>query len=195
MGCAFGHVAAVVSACDGEGAAEFSWAAGEGVACGAGDAAVARHCLLTGNWIESANEDAACVADGFAGDIEAVVDSIDEVDVGVAGGSEDDFVARRTAGGGVRGGIVYAEVGFRFDDAAGQGLICDFADKNFSEEVARYDVGRWIKEGAREWRKIPEPCRVRFRQRMCNLAIRVFIPTLPEGSEMRRGSTLEEILR
>src|SRR5205807_70615 len=87
---------------------------------------------------EGAEQDTSGFAFGFAGDVETVVIAVDEVDVGVAGKSEEDGVAGRLAGGGVGGGIVDTEIGFNLDDAGGEIEAGSLADQDFAEEVAGY---------------------------------------------------------
>ena len=75
--------------------------------------------------------------------------TVDEIDVGVAGRSEQDRGAGRVAGGGVSGGIVLSEIGFDFDDAGGETGI-SFADQNFAEKVASCAAGAAGEERATE---------------------------------------------
>ncbi len=56
----------------------------------------------------------------MATDVGAVVIAVDEIDVGVAGRSEENGVAWGQAAVGVGAGIDGAEVGFGFDDASGE---------------------------------------------------------------------------
>ena len=84
------------------------------------DAAGLGHFLHAGERFEGAEQNASGTAFGLAGDIEAVVVAVDEVNVGVARRPEQNRGAGGVAGGGVGGGIVLAEVGFDFDDAGGE---------------------------------------------------------------------------
>ena len=58
----------------------------------------------------------------LATDVGAVVIAVDEIDVGVAGRTEENRVARGLAVVGMGAGIDGAEVGFGFDDASGEEL-------------------------------------------------------------------------
>ena len=87
---------------------------------------------------QSAKENASGATFGLAGDIETVVIAVDEVDISVAGRAEEDGVAQGWSGGGVGGGVFNAEVGFDFDDAAGEIGFGSLADEDFSEQVAGY---------------------------------------------------------
>jgi hypothetical protein len=75
--------------------------------------------LDTFKGFEGAEEDACAFAFGFAGDVQAVMIAVDEIDVSVAGRSEKDGVAGSRSGGGMGGWVVGAEVGFYFYDAGG----------------------------------------------------------------------------
>ena len=141
----------VASAGDGEGFGQASGAAGEfeqvfivglfGLidleASGFG------HFFQAGERFEGAEEDAAGDAVGFAGDVEAVVSSVDEVDIGVAGRAEENGVAEGASGGGVGGGVVFAEVGFDFDDAGGAAAAARafIANQNLAQEFTSYAAG------------------------------------------------------
>lgn len=109
---------------EGERLAEAAGAGGEQARGGAGrEAAVQGHSSEAGEGFEGAEQDAAAPAFYFAGEIHAVVAAVDEVEIGVAGGTEENAVARggtaMGVGRGVSERIVRAEVGFDFDDAAG----------------------------------------------------------------------------
>ena len=120
-----GKVEAVVSgAGDGHGLAEASGAGGEQARTGIGrKVAAAGHGGESGDGFEGADEDAAGFAVRLAGDIEAVIHAIDEVNVGMAGRAEEDSIAGGFSGEGVGGRVVGAEVGFDFDDAADRGFV------------------------------------------------------------------------
>ena len=64
--------------------------------------------------------------------------AVDEIDVGVAGRPEEYRVAQGLTRGSVRGGIVYSEVGFYLDDAAGESLTIAVANQDFSQKLSRY---------------------------------------------------------
>ena len=143
-GGAAGDVEAVVGgAGDVEGLTEASGAGGEQARRGAGrQLAQAGHGVEACDGLKGADEDAAGVSIGLAGDVQAVVHPVDEVDVGEAGGAEEDGVAGGLAVIGVGGGVVEAEVGFDLDDASSEGLAVPTACDEFAEETAGHDVGR-----------------------------------------------------
>jgi hypothetical protein len=70
----------------------------------------------------SAEEDSACFIVWKAGYIQAVVISVDEIDVGIARRAEKNLVAWSPSRGGMRGWVVLAEVGFGLDDASCEDL-------------------------------------------------------------------------
>lgn len=114
----------------------------------AGDAEGAREAPGAGDAFDGADEDAAGGAVGFGDEIEALVDAVDEIDVGAAGRAEDDLGAGGDAAGGVGGFVIEAEVGFGFDDGGGVGA----ADEEFAEEIAGDGDGVAGVEGFRERR-------------------------------------------
>ena len=133
--------------------AEAAGAGGEQVRSGVGrKAAVAGHPIETCEWVKRANEDAAPKARCFARDVHAVVAAVDEVEIGVAGGAEENAIARSGAamrvGGGVGARIVRAEVGFDLDDAAGEQAGAGAMGKYFAEETRSDALGRGFEEGA-----------------------------------------------
>src|SRR6185295_1903887 len=71
-------------------------------------------------------------------DVEAVVDSIDEVDVGVARRTEHHGVARRGSGPGVARGVLGSAVGLDLDDAPRHHTVPVAVDQPASEEIARH---------------------------------------------------------
>jgi hypothetical protein len=105
--------------------AKIAWAA-------EGDFAGAGHFVDTGERLEGAKEDAARFAVGLAGDVETIVIAVDEVDIGVAGRSEKNGGSSGVAGSGVSGEIVFAEIGFDFDDACGKMEWSIVAEKDFA---------------------------------------------------------------
>ena len=123
---------------DGEGAGEFAGAAGEV----AGAASLA-HGLEASEGLKRPDEDAAGGAVGLGDDVEALVHPVDEIDVGMAGGAEDDAGARGESAGGVGSEIADTEVGFDFDDAAGGFVV----DENLAQQVARDGGGGAAVEG------------------------------------------------
>lgn len=81
---------------------------------------------------EAPDEDATGGAVGFGDDVEAFVDAVVEIDVGVAGGAEDDAGAGGDAAAGVGGLIQGTEIGFYFDNTA----LAVAVDEQFAEEGA-----------------------------------------------------------
>jgi len=146
--------AVVERAGDGQGLAEAAGAGGEvEVRSGRGEMAVGGHGFPSQEGLKGADEDAASPAFGFAGDIDAVVHAVDQIHVSVTGRAEHDLVAGRgsaeAVGGGVgSGGDVGAEVGFYFDDAAGEEAGRGLMGEDDAEELRGDDFGRRKEEGA-----------------------------------------------
>jgi len=87
--------------------------------------AVGSHGFLAQDGLQCADEDAAGHAFRFAGDVDAVVHAIDEVDVRMTGRPEHDPIslgnAAKAVGCGVGGvGDVRPEISFHLNDAPGQ---------------------------------------------------------------------------
>lgn len=96
-----------------------------------------RHGAYSGKRFQRSDEHASRFACRFAGDVQAIMRAVDKVDVGVAGRSEEDCVARCLPCRGVRGEVTGAEVGFDLDDASGEPLLTAAADEHFAEQFAR----------------------------------------------------------
>ena len=113
------------------------------------EVAEASHVGESDKGFEGAEEDASGLTIAEAGDVEAEVISVDEVDVDVAGRSEKDGVTKGASGGGVGGGIIGAEVGFGLDDASGEYMAPVPANEYLSEKFAADEAGIAIEEGTR----------------------------------------------
>lgn len=70
--------------------------------------------------LQGAEEDASGLPLWFARDVEAVMISIDEINVGMTGRAEDYGVAQGTTGGGMGSWVFDAQVGFDLYDASGE---------------------------------------------------------------------------
>jgi len=114
------------------------------------EAARSGHFFHAGERFEGAEQNASGLAFRFAGDVETVVGAVDEIDVGVAGWSEQDGSAGGVAGGGVGGGIVLAEVGFDFDDAGGERGFSAFTNQHLAQEFASDAARIAAVKGARQ---------------------------------------------
>lgn len=106
------------------------------------------HLLDAGKWFEGAEKDAPRTSHGLAGNIQAIVIAIDEVNVGVAGWSENHGVSWRVACGGVGGWVINPQVGFNFNYAGSETRCVRPAYQDFSEKVARYTAWLADEEGA-----------------------------------------------
>ena len=99
-------------------------------------------------WFEGADQHAAGNAFRLAGDIEAGMQAVDEVHIRVAGRAPQNGVARGTAREGMRGRVIHAEIGFRFDDAASEQGALPAAQQEFAEQGAGDNVRCVEEEGA-----------------------------------------------
>jgi hypothetical protein len=76
--------------------------------------------------------------------------AVDEVNVGVAGRSEQDRITRGFASGGVGCGVVLPEICFYFDDAGCQTQLSAVSHQHFAEKLASYALWTAGEEGTRE---------------------------------------------
>ena len=101
------------------------------------------HLIEPFNRLDRANEDAAGSPLRLRDEVEAMMDAVDEIDVGVAGRPKDDLGPRRQPGVAVSRLIVAAEVSFTLDDAASDGSSTDSMDDQSPEQVAGNLLG-WV---------------------------------------------------
>jgi len=106
-----------------------------------GKAAEIGHGFEAVDWIEGSDEDSACFAGKMRGDVETVVQAVDEVDIYVSGRAEEDCVAGSETAGCVGCRVDEAKVGFDFDDAGGETLALEVADEELAEEGSGNDLG------------------------------------------------------
>ncbi len=114
-----------------------------------GDPAGAGHFFDARERFEGANQNAASLAFGFAGDVETVMIAVDEIHVSLTRRAEQDGVAGGSAGGGVSGGIIPAEIGFYFDDAGAKDFF-SAAEQEFAKKIAGHAAGRAGEKGSRK---------------------------------------------
>ena len=95
-----------------------------------GDVARAGHFWDSGDWLEGTKQHASGDAIRLAGNVQAVMTSVDEINIGVAGRTEENGVAGGAAGGGVRGGIGFSQIRFNFNDTSGKKLAAAAADQD-----------------------------------------------------------------
>ena len=84
------------------------------------DSAELSHSFDPGERFGGAEQDAACASLRLAGDIQAIVTSIDKVNVSVAGRPKQDCVAESLTRGGVGCGVLLTKVGFHFHNPRGK---------------------------------------------------------------------------
>ncbi len=112
------------------------------------EAAQGGHGFDSADGFEGAEENASGMAGRLATDVGAVVISVDEIDVGVAGRAEEDGVAKGLSVVGVGAGIDGSQVGFGFDDASGESEGTVAADEKFAEKFAGDGAGIACVKGA-----------------------------------------------
>ena len=104
---------------------------------------------------DGADEDSAGFAGEMGGCVEAVVHTVDEVDVGAAGWAEEGEVVGGEAAEGVGGWVGEAEVGLDLDDAASEALAVEIADEELAEECSRdYLGGPGVEASGEELRRV-----------------------------------------
>ena len=96
------------------------------------------HFLDAAQRFDCAEQHASRLAFALARHIQTVMIAVDEINVGVAGRSEQDCSAGGVAGGGVGRGIVFSEVSFDFDDAGGEKLRVALAHQHLAEKFASH---------------------------------------------------------
>ena len=109
-----------------------------------------RHCSSARQRLQGAEKDASSLSLGFAGDVEAVVVAVNEINIGVTGRAEQYGIAQSPAGGGVSRRIVEAEVSFDFHDAGSEFGGAGFAEQDLAEKLSRYPAGIAGEEGTIE---------------------------------------------
>jgi hypothetical protein len=102
------------------------------------------------NWLQRANQQAACLPCFFAGDIHAEILAVDGVDISVASRAENDEVPRGWPAIGMRGGVgrcvVRTQVGLDLDNAANNGPPTGHADQQLSKQPWGNKLGRRFKK-------------------------------------------------
>lgn len=141
------EVNTIVGAIDLHGYAEFAGAAGE--------VAYFRHgAILLHPWnspagFDGADEDGFGFINGAADGVEAVVESVNEVNVGMAGLVPHDAVASGASDVGVAGWVVF-DVSFGFNDFAAGKAIRALADEEMTEKARGNDFSTRFVKGAVE---------------------------------------------
>ena len=137
-----GYVEAVFGEGNSQGFAEATGTGAEELRFyGRWESAKACHGFKSCYWLEGADEYAAGFAFRLAGEVQTVVHSVDEIDVGETGRAEEYGVARGFSDEGMRGRIGEAKVGFDFGDASGEALAVEITGDELAEQVARDYLG------------------------------------------------------
>ena len=102
---------------------------------GAGNLEVAGEFARAVETFDAADEDGFGEIFISADDVEEVVDSVAEVDVGVSAFGVHDIGAWSASFAGVAGGVVFTVIGFRFCDTDSEYRIADFTAEYFTEKL------------------------------------------------------------
>lgn len=140
----FGQVEAVVlRAGDVHGFAKLAGAVGQTVEiCGSKEGMAANYASIfchhagSRHRLDGAEKNSTGFAVWQAGNIQAVVISINEIYISVARRAEDHLVPWRAPGGGMGGGVILAEVGFCLHDASGKNLAALATDHELPQQIA-----------------------------------------------------------
>ena len=134
------QIASVIAgACDTEGFRETPGAAckfGESAGVFEGDAAVASHFGDAEQGLESAEEDGSGFPLALTRYVQTIMIAVDEIDIGITGGTEENGVAGSISGCGVRRRVVLTKVSFYLNDASCQTKLIGVANQHFSEKFA-----------------------------------------------------------
>lgn len=140
-----------------QGLAEAAGAGGQQPArCAGLQAAVFGHLIYPGNRLQSAEEYATGAAFDLAGDIGAEIAAVDGIHVRMPSGTKENGVPRRWSamrmGSRIGRVVVRAEIGFDFDDAAGEVLrtvlVFDPMDEDFAKQARSHELRRRLKKRA-----------------------------------------------
>lgn len=144
---AFRHIDVIMPQSYSKRAGEFAWSVGEVFEpVHAGTTLV--HPLQTAQRLHSSNQHATRDSLWLGDEVQTLIHSINQVDIGMAGRPEKDPVARGRATSGVRRAIVHAQVSFGLDDPPGGGAV----HQNFAEKRASHlDRPMLVKGSGKRW--------------------------------------------
>jgi len=106
------------------------------------------HFFHSGQGLQGAKEDRPGLALRFAGHVQAIMVPIDEVDVGMTGGTEEHGIAQGGTGGGMSGWIIGAEISFDFNYACDEWAGFGVSDEDLAQKLRGDAAGVAGKEGA-----------------------------------------------
>src|SRR5580698_3306022 len=122
--------------------------------CAAFQPSIPRHAVEPGERLQGAEEHAASQALRLAGNIGAEITAIDRIDIRVPGRAEENRIPRRGSAVGVGSGIgrlvVGTEIGFDFDNPAGEAPTLRPMHKHLAQQARRHQLWRSFEEAARE---------------------------------------------
>ncbi len=125
----------------------FAGAAGEGGVFF--DGAIGAHPIRIDCGFDGSNENSFAAALRLADSVEAVIETVDEINVSVAGRAEHGAIAIRLTDESVTSGIV-CDVRFGFDDGSAGESVRTAAEEIVAEKARGDDLGGRKIEGARE---------------------------------------------
>ena len=76
--------------------------------------------------------------------------AVDEIDIGMSGRAKKNGIAKCSACRSVSRRILFAEVGFHFNDACGEPCVSGVPNQNFPKELAGYEARVAGEEGTIE---------------------------------------------
>ena len=120
------------------------------------EAASPGHRCQSEHRLHGAQQHASGLSFGHAGNIQAIVIAVNEVHIGMSGRPEEDGIARRASGVSVRRWIFNSEIGFIFDDTAGEQRSSFAANQQLAEQLASYGHRIAIEEFARKDLSVPQ---------------------------------------
>ena len=120
------------------------------------EAASPGHRCQSKHWLHGPQQHAAGMSFGHAGNIQAVVIAVNEVHVGMSRRPEENGIARSAPGVSVRRRILDSEVGFIFDDTAGEQPPAFAANQQLAQQLASHGHRIAIEEFARKDLSMPQ---------------------------------------
>ena len=101
------------------------------------NAARIRHLLDSRQRLGCTEQYTSGLAFGFAGDVQAIVIPVNEVDICVAWRAEEHGIAQSASGSGMRRGIFLPEIGFDFNNASRQLCLRQLVNQDLPEQLPR----------------------------------------------------------
>ena len=145
------QVDAVEFTIDGQGLAKLPRPVGEGETCGG--FSIASHHVQAHFGFDGADEDRFRAACRPANDVDTIMESVNELHVGVSRRAVHEAVAGRLTSKGVRGGVLLM-VGLDLDDSSAAWTVGRVAHQPMAEQTRRYHLRRRNEKGPWQWKEI-----------------------------------------